>query len=242
MSQLDVDDLKKLRRMGRKMTSLYETLDPAVAKMTEGVTLSCKAGCAGCCYLLTLVSLPEAVAIAEYFLADVQRRNLIPLLMRSFWEQTQAIPTGEFETIRRSYFEKRIPCTFLDEETKLCTIYPVRPSACRYHFVVSEPALCQPESGQQTVGRVSTLQATVQVLSEANRASSQAKVPLSIAPLPVVMLWAFKLLIEGRAAFESALKDENLGTMSLDGWTERHEPEATQPQDPTSETSAQGSD
>jgi Fe-S-cluster containining protein len=219
--QLDIDDLKKVRRMGRKMTALYEVLDPAVAKSTAHLTISCKPGCAGCCYLLALISLPEGVAIAEYFLEDTQRRNLIPLLMRSFYEQVQSMPSGSFKSfteVREQYFEKKVACTFLDTETKLCTIYPVRPGACRYHMVVSDPKLCQPEAGVQEVARPDTREAEARMLSEANRVSNQAKVPLYVAPLPVVMLWAFKLLIEGRKAFEEALKDESLGAMGLHVW------------------------
>lgn len=220
MDTFNIDDAKRLRRMGRKMTALYDVIDPALKKATEGMSITCKAGCAGCCYLLALVSLPEAIAIAEHFLSDTQRRQLIPLLMRSFFEQAQAIPPGPFKTIRESYFAKKVPCTFLDTETKLCTIYSVRPSACRYHFVVTDPVLCQPESGNQEVARINTVEADARVLSEANRVSNQTKIPLFVAPLPVAMLWAFKLLIEGREAFELALKDDTLGALSLKGWTE----------------------
>lgn len=243
MSTPDFDELKKLRRMGRKMTALYETLDVSVAKAVEPLNVSCKVGCAGCCYQLTLVTLPEGVAIAEYFLSDTQRRNLIPLLMRSFYEQVQQIQPGHYKEIRQAYFQKKVPCTFLDEDSKLCTIYPVRPSTCRYHLVVSDPALCQPEAGIQPVGRVNTLAVEHQVLSEANRVSNQTKVPLFIAPLPVVMLWAFKLLIEGRSAFDAALKEEN-GALGLNVWMEMLHAEPAPPPAPVAppETPAQGSD
>jgi Fe-S-cluster containining protein len=217
---IDIEDLKRLRRLGRKMMGLFEKLDEKVDAgiKKEGLKTSCAPGCAGCCYQLTLVTLPEAVAVAEHFLADVQRRQLIPLLMRSFFDQLRHIEVGDVGKIRQSYFLKKVPCTFLDLETKLCTIYPVRPAACRYHFVVSDPQLCQPESGNQSVAKVDVVQVDAEVLSEANRASNQAKVPLYIAPLPVAMLWAFKLLIEGRESFDLGMKDPDLGIMSLDGW------------------------
>lgn len=245
---LDVEDLKRLRRMGRKMVATYEQLDPKVKKETEHFTLSCKAGCSGCCHLMTLVSLPEGVAIAEYFLEDTQRRQLIPLLMRSFLEQVQAIPEGPLVDVRQKYFEKKVPCTFLDPESKLCTIYAVRPSACRYHFVVSDPALCQPEGGRPTVSRVNTQFADAEILSEANKVSNQVKVPLFIAPLQVTMLWAFKLLIEGREAFETALEEVPLDALSLKFWRGAlGDPEAVAemlppPAEVSNETPAQGSD
>lgn len=215
---LDIDDLKRLRRMGRKMVSLYADIDPKFQKASSHLSISCKAGCSGCCYLMVLVSLPEAIAIAEYFLEDHQRRQMIPLLMRSFLEQVQQTPSGPVAEVRENYFAKKVPCTFLDTETKLCTIYPVRPAACRYHAVVSDPALCQPEAGKQSVLRLNTQAADNAVLLEANKVSNQTKVGLFVAPLPVMMMWAFKLLIEGRAAFETALKDETEGPLSLSVW------------------------
>lgn len=224
----DIDDLKRLRRMGRRMLSVYDELDPKVAKGNEGLNVTCKVGCAGCCYQMTLLAFPEAVAIAEHFLADTQRRQLIPLLMRSFWEQLQHLEGAEtVREMRQKYFAKKIPCVFLGLDNKICTIYEVRPAVCRYHFVVSDPALCQPEAGQQDVAMVNTLGVQTEVLSEANRVSNQTKVPLYVAPMPVVMLWAFKLLIEGREAFERALKEPDLGAMDLNGWQARVQPQGS---------------
>lgn len=219
MQNPDIDDLKRLRRMGRRMMSVYAELDPVVAQRAAPLKPTCKVGCAGCCYLLPLVSMPEAVAIAEHFLSDAHRRQLIPALMRSFWEQAEKIDASDPKTMRQTYFQKKVPCTFLDTKTNLCTIYNVRPSACRYHMVASDPALCQPEAGEATVSLIDSHDADAVVLSEANRVSNQTKVPLYVAPLPVMMLWAFKLLIEGRKEFERAMTDPELGMMNLDGWT-----------------------
>lgn len=224
----DLADLKRLRRMGRKMLSVFEELDPKVAKSMEGMNVSCKSACAGCCYQLILVSLPEAVAVAEYFLQDVQRRQLIPLLMRSFWEQLQTLPSADtVMEARQKYFAKKIPCTFLALDTKLCTIYDVRPAACRYHYVVSDPVLCSPEQGLKEVGMVNTRAAGNQVLSAANKVSGQTKIGFYVAPMPVAMLWAFKLLIEGRESFETALKETDLGPMDLSHWQARFNPQGT---------------
>lgn len=226
MNTPDIEDLKRLRRMGRRMVSTYIDSEKMVAKVSEGLTLSCKQGCAGCCYQLVLASLPEAVAVAEYFLSNVQRRGLIPDIMRSLWAQLGSIEGANIAEHRQNYFQKKQACVFLVEETKLCSIYPVRPAACRHHFVVSDPALCQPEAGMQEVGRVNASEAELQVLSEANRVSRQTKLPLYVGPFQVVLLWAFKLLIEGRPAFEAALNDPELGVMDLKGWQARFGPAA----------------
>jgi Fe-S-cluster containining protein len=229
----DIDELKRLRRLGRKMTGLYKELDPAVEKAMDGMKVSCKVGCAGCCHLLTLISLPEAVAIAEHILADPRRRQTIPALSNKFFEQLNRIPLTEasatgFKDLRTKYFATKTPCAFLDTTTNQCTVYSVRPSACRYHFVVTDPELCSPDRPGERVGRVNTFGADAKVLSEANRVSRQTKLPLYIAPLPVAMLWAFKLLIEGRAAFDAALAEsaEALGAMNLIGWMDLFERES----------------
>ncbi len=221
MKNPDFDELKRFRRMGRKMTAFYSTADVAMANGTKEMKISCKVGCAGCCHLLTLISLPEGVAIAEHFLADVTRRTLIPLLMQSFFGQLKHLDGESYANIRDTYFRKKVPCSFLDTTTNRCTIYSVRPSACRYHMVVSDPAACHPDSGDQMVQRVDSLALDTAALSEAIKVSNQTKIPLYVAPMPVVMLWAFKLLIEGREGFENALKDPNLGAMDLNGWIAR---------------------
>ena len=124
------------------------------------------------------------------------------------------------KTIRDGYFRKKVPCTFLDTATNRCTIYSVRPSACRYHAVVSDPELCSPDV-RGVVGKVNVMALDAAMLSESNRVSNQVKMPLFIAPLPVVVLWAFKLLIEGREVFDAALNDPEMGAMDLMGWMER---------------------
>jgi len=217
---LSIDELKRLRRLGRKMKTAYVELDAEFVKSADGMKISCKPGCASCCYLLTLITLPEGVAIAEHFLSDVQMRNKIPELMRSFFQQIQHIEAGGVKAIRDSYFRKKVPCTFLDTATNRCTVYSVRPGACRYHAVVSDPEGCSPEV-RGVVSKVNVLALDAALLSTANQASNQVKVPLFIAPLPVVMLWAFKLLIEGRAAFDAGLVDPEMGVLDLTGWMER---------------------
>lgn len=214
----DIDALKRVRRMGRRMLDVYAKIDAAVAPAVAEAKPSCKVGCAGCCHLLALVTLPEAVAIAEDFLADVSKRQMIPLLMQSFVKQATSIDVSDMGTVRQKYFSKKVACTFLDPETNLCTVYATRPGACRYYFVQSDPKLCSPEAGSQTVAQISLPDADLMVLSEAARVSKQTKLPLYVAPLPVMMLWAFKILIEGPTALTEGLKDPELGVLNLEFW------------------------
>lgn len=233
----DFDDLKRLRRLGRKMSSVYKEMDLSVVKAMDGMKVSCKVGCASCCNLLVLASLPEAVAVAEYILSSVERRKLVPELSKRFWQQAEAIEQGGLRQIRVNYLKKKVPCGLLNTDNNTCMAYEARPGACRYHHVVTPPENCaDPEAA---VGRVDTRGVELALLSEANKVSKQTKLPLYVAPLPVVMLWAFKLLIEGRKAFEDALKDPNLGILSLDGWMQTlradEAPEAPGAAEPPSE-------
>jgi Fe-S-cluster containining protein len=215
--RVDADELKRSRRLGRKMKSVYAELDVVFARATDGMKLTCtSSGCAGCCYQLVLITLPEGVAIAEYLLSDAQRQSKIPGLMHSFFRQLQQVEPSK--SIRQDYFRKKVACSFLDE-ANCCTIYSVRPGACRYHAVVSDKALCASVEDVM-VSKVDVRSLDVVLVSEASRVSKQLKLPLFVAPLPAVVPWALKLLIEGRAAFDAALEDSELGGLNLLGWVE----------------------
>jgi len=47
---------------------------------------------------------------------------------------------------RDEWFRESHPCVFL--ENGRCSIYKVRPVACRSYFVINDPSLCQPDNKQ----------------------------------------------------------------------------------------------
>lgn len=49
-----------------------------------------------------------------------------------------------FVAARLAYLAAGEPCAFLDRQRKTCTVYEVRPLACRMHFSLDEPAWCDP--------------------------------------------------------------------------------------------------
>ncbi len=105
--------------------AFYEAFDEGMAKALEGEVVSCKKGCHLCCRQNVEISEAEAAAIVEYCR-----------------EQDIAIPKDRLKE-QLKYGRKEVArtdvgwCIFL-----VCGIYPVRPLACRKHYVASPPEQC----------------------------------------------------------------------------------------------------
>ena len=132
----------------RELTVLHE----------QGTSVSCRAGCAACCRQFVVVSPLEALAIERHVhAADPDRRSrwdesharhaaalsCQPDLMHrlsAFRAARGYLAPEEGDTLERNYWAAQIPCPFLENEH--CTIYPVRPFACREHFALTPAELC----------------------------------------------------------------------------------------------------
>jgi len=101
--------------------------DRADALMTVSENLSrtivpytpCVKGCSHCCYMATCISGHEARMIGRYLGRDPKRLGRENVFSDSLQEYLLATFTG-------------VPCSLLDERGK-CSVYPVRPIACRLH-------------------------------------------------------------------------------------------------------------
>lgn len=112
---------------------------------------SCTKGCASCCEQLVLISTGEAILILEHH-AQLFQEQQEPLRAQADISRelcaSQNInpdtPQGAqtLEALSELWWEKRVPCVFLDASTKACRIYDQRPISCRTHMVSSDPALC----------------------------------------------------------------------------------------------------
>jgi hypothetical protein len=124
------DQLRNLRTQNRVETikEVYKAIDnfllnaPAESKKE----IQCKAGCTACCYIDVDVSGDEAAVIINYC-----KENGI--------EIDQDYLTKQAAVGRKSY-SPLSRCVFLKDT--LCSIYPVRPIACRKHWVKTDPSLC----------------------------------------------------------------------------------------------------
>ena len=88
--------------------------------------IQCKAGCTACCFIDVDVSADEAAAIVNYC-----NENAIEI-DKEYLEKQAAVGRKKYSELSR--------CVFLKDD--LCSIYPVRPIACRKHWVKTDPALC----------------------------------------------------------------------------------------------------
>jgi Fe-S-cluster containining protein len=123
--------------------ALHESLDKQVKEGLEkaGIKPSCGKGCAHCCRLLCTATFAEGLLIAESLILGGQWKEWLPKLR-------EAALKADYPGVEHvSYFKKKIPCVFLKDEA--CSIYDIRPSACRYHLVVNPPEHCSTDSEGQ---------------------------------------------------------------------------------------------
>lgn len=172
---------------------MFGVLDKHAAKAIEVAGgVSCRKGCAHCCYLLTALTPTEGINIAERLLKDEARRSTFELLLEALRKNALS---SSFENLNRStYFERGIRCAFLTESNE-CSIYSFRPSMCRYHLVISPPELCSPNAPrdvQTSSIDLTMLEAEVWRLDQKFRDSP---VPI-VAPISITVLWAMKFIVD----------------------------------------------
>lgn len=107
------------------------TLDRCIDKWlqersTEGKRIFCAPGCSNCCTLFVQTTLPEALLVAEKLSVD-QFLKLEDYVLR---QQKSLSAEHDFLTILRKQRYEIGPCPFLDD-TGCCSIYALRPLACR---------------------------------------------------------------------------------------------------------------
>lgn len=135
-----------------------ERISGRIAALPQGgAEITCRAGCHACCHQLVVVSPMEAQALRDYVRerpdlaraiearleAWERRLDELPELRKALEQFDEAggyLAGEEGGRLELDYWRAQLPCPFLDGG--LCSVYPVRPFACREHHVVSDPALC----------------------------------------------------------------------------------------------------
>ncbi|SHH63215.1 YkgJ family cysteine cluster protein [Ferrimonas marina] len=106
------------------LSRLYRIVDDYNAAIPrEQLKITCRRGCNHCCYIPVEVCLIEAAVIAESC-----GHQQLPLADRT-------IPV----------IQERTPCPFLKDGE--CSVYEVRPLACRMKLSGDDPAMCEPFEG-----------------------------------------------------------------------------------------------
>ena len=88
--------------------------------------IQCKAGCTACCFIDVDISEDEAAIILDYC-----NENGIEI-DKEYLEKQAAVGRKKYSELSR--------CVFLKDD--MCSVYPVRPIACRKHWVKTDPSLC----------------------------------------------------------------------------------------------------
>jgi Fe-S-cluster containining protein len=131
---------------------------------SAGQPISCKRGCAHCCYQAVPISVVEAEFLAEWIRTlpidqqqELARRFRETVLKLSAADLTESLahmvwnsPTEATFNLALDYLYQRIPCPFLEDGA--CSIYPIRPFACREFLVTSSPEHCFDPGTRQIKG------------------------------------------------------------------------------------------
>lgn len=121
---MDVNQSTESRE--RKYVMLVEIVEAAASVIAPNTP--CHRGCSNCCY--------QAVAITER-----EARQIEAHTHRAMVEQPATTDGRREVELLEANVEKyvRVPCTFLSKAGD-CTIYPVRPLACRAHHSLDDTA------------------------------------------------------------------------------------------------------
>jgi len=125
---------------GRKLAELAAT----------GVTPSCTAGCSHCCSLEVPMSRAEGETLVAWLVEQRSAAELEAIRARLrgwlVWYRTEyprLLAAGM--TRVDAFFLHGPPCSLLEDSR--CSAYPVRPVACRNHYVSSPASVCDPAVG-----------------------------------------------------------------------------------------------
>lgn len=145
----------RARDMLEPLRSVAEAVIHLSVRSVEraGKTISCKAGCGACCRQFVPVSESEARtlidlvnALPEPRRSEVRRRfdhaaeQITAAGLREPIMNPESQPRQRLKTIGIEYFQLKIPCPFLENES--CSIHPERPILCREYLVTSPSENC----------------------------------------------------------------------------------------------------
>jgi len=105
-----------------------------VAQSKRAVT--CRAGCAWCCYHPVMISILEGVTIYRW----LQRKGKWTDALKKKLKETS---DRQYGTAFETWLFSMIACPLLDEKNR-CAAYESRPLICRSYYATSDPYACHP--------------------------------------------------------------------------------------------------
>ena len=129
----------------------YIAVDEATAggmdrlRREKGIVASCTLGCYHCCRYHILTNTAEAHALGQYVKRELSVEQLGDLRKRT--QQWHAWDNSRPGRYRSAHIDEQTDLSNYDPCCPLlvdgvCSAYPVRPLACRTHFVSSDPRSC----------------------------------------------------------------------------------------------------
>lgn len=187
-------DRSSLRRIKKRLMVVNEGVDIAFKKGLEkiGVTPTCQKGCSHCCHQATMITLSEAIAIVVWLAEHGQLESLRHLKQDEAAQQVRLLLQSTMD--RRKYYQLQLPCIFLRGNT--CSVYEVRPGACRTHVSLEDPDHCKP-GWTEPIASVDTSASADYIARHSAKDAEQLGIPLIFAPLPLAIAWAIRAWTEG---------------------------------------------
>lgn len=124
------------RGSSKKLVWLQRAADVVVRAVEATGACACKVGCSHCCYISVSVSQAEADAIADF---TGRKRQARPEGAQTLLEHLKESEEKGVSERRRRVDDDMAgrPCPFLGDDER-CSVYEVRPLACRLHYSVSD--------------------------------------------------------------------------------------------------------
>lgn len=174
----------------------YRTVDAGLAPLLKKYPVTCSKGCTGCCYLLAMVAFSDGVLIAEHLLSG-EMGPLDPWLERLTKQAWATMGLDARGVTTLDYVRKKVPCAFLDPETRLCQVYDRRPVTCRAHYVITDPKLCSPDNETEKIASLDTFPIEIQLHNSIPMNRSKNGLPFT-APIPIMVLLALQVIAKQR--------------------------------------------
>lgn len=123
---------------GQRQTELDIEIASWRTDLAATTRIWCGPGCGNCCTLTVNTTFPEALALAMHL--DENQRLLVGAASARVAAHARA-NAGNVRTFLSGYRQAVGPCPFLDHEGN-CTVYPLRPLACRALLATRPPQWC----------------------------------------------------------------------------------------------------
>lgn len=159
-----------------------------------------------------MLTLAEAIAIVAW-LGEQNRLDVIQRKWQEICADANALTDPHMD--RAKWFRLQKRCVFLTADN-LCSVYPVRPGACRTHVSLDDPDHCKPGYEGKIASMDTSAPAEVVAWASADIVQN-LNLPMAFAPLQVAVAWATEAWAKGldslRRSLQKypALKDETNG-------------------------------